>query len=166
MHLKDTPGNSLSISPDLLFISKKKLLSRMLNKSKVAFKTHWRELFHNDDNHECKGAFSMNDTIPIYLMRLSLSDSNAWRSCWSVGRVLSFGLEGPGSRPTWRKLPCMLMAPGACEIRRLFPSKLCLWWYVSGGAIPPWRIKIAIARLRNILRDEYQTVSNNPLALL
>ena len=37
------------------------------------------------------------------------------RSC-PVGRVLSSWPEGPGSRLALRKLPCTLMAPGACKI--------------------------------------------------
>ena len=39
------------------------------------------------------------------------------RGC-PVDRVLISGPEGPGSRLDWRKLPCTLMAPGACKIRR------------------------------------------------
>ena len=49
-------------------------------------------------------------------------------------------LEGPGSRLAWWKLPCTLMAPSACKIRRdamssKLKSKLHLWGYQSRGVI-------------------------------
>ena len=46
-----------------------------------------------------------------------------------------------------------------------FPCKLHLWEYQSGVSSnpPPWRIKIVLASLRIILRDESQTVGNSPL---
>ena len=47
-----------------------------------------------------------------------------------------------------------------------FPSKLYLWAYKRGEPCPPWRMKIAMACLRIILRDEFQTVGNSSLALL
>ena len=78
-----------------------------------------------------------------------------------------------GSRLTWRKLPCTQMALGACKIRRgcnvlpynSHPN------YTSGDTkagetSPPGRIKIAMACLRIILRDESQTICNSPLAQL
>ena len=56
-------------------------------------------------------------------------------------------------------LPCTLMPPGACKIRRVailfkFPSKLYLWGTKVGKPSPPWRTKFVIACLRSILRDE------------
>ena len=99
-------------------------------------------------------------SIAMACLRIILRDETqtvGGRSC-PVGRVLSSSPEGPGSRLAWRKLPCTLMAPGACKISRgcnvfKFPSKLYLWGYQSRG-----RIKFAMACLRIILRDESQTV--------
>ena len=42
-------------------------------------------------------------------------------------------------------------------------SHLNFWGYQSGGASTPWKIKIVMACLRTILRDEPQTVSNSQL---
>ena len=41
-----------------------------------------------------------------------------------------------------------------------FPSKLYLWGTNVGELSPPGQIKIAMACLRIILRNEYQTVGN------
>ena len=78
------------------------------------------------------------------------------RSC-PVSRVLSSWPEDPSSRLAWRKLPCTLMAPGACKIRpggnvlqapiqiillgvpkrRSHPlhGRSKLWWHVTGQCL-------------------------------
>ena len=65
-------------------------------------------------------------------------------------------------------LPYALMAPGACNIHHgsnvlQVPNQN----YKSGVTkaekpSPPWRIKIRIECLQNILRDESETVGNSP----
>ena len=103
---------------------------------------------------------SSRDSIPMYI---------SGRSC-PVGRVLSSWPEGPGSKLARWKLSCILMVPGACKFRRgcnvLQVSIQIILLKVSKreSHIPPRRIKIAMAWLRIIFRDESQTVGNRPLA--
>ena len=73
----------------------------------------------------------------------------------------------PGEKP-----PCMLMTSDAYKICGegnvlLVPFQITpLGGTKAGEPSHPWRIKIVMACLRIILRDESQTVGNNPLALL
>ena len=95
--------------------------------------------------------------------------SNLGRSC-PVGRVLSSWPENPISRLAWRKLPCTLMAPGACKLRRGYNVLLVPFQIIPlgepkrGEPFPPGQINIAIACLRIILRNESRIVGNSPLA--
>ena len=71
----------------------------------------------------------------------------------------------PGKKPS-----CILMAPGAWKIRRgCNVLQVPIQNYTSGHTkagepSPPGLIKIAMACIRIILRDEGQTVGNSSLA--
>ena len=86
---------------------------------------------------------------------------------------VSWALDsGPVARilgSTSEILPCTLMVPGACKIRRRCNVlQVPIQYYTSGSTkagkpFPPWRIKIVMACLRTILRDESPTVGNSSL---
>ena len=70
----------------------------------------------------------------------------------------------PGEIP-----PCTLTAPGVCKIcRGCNVLQVTIQNYISGGTDEgepsrSWRIKIVMAYLRTILRNESQTIDNRPL---
>ena len=87
--------------------------------------------------------------------------------------LLSVKHSAPDRRAEVRGSPgetslCALMAPGECKIRHECNIlQVPIQNHTSGGIkarepSPPWRIKIVIACLQTILRDESQTVGNSP----
>ena len=68
--------------------------------------------------------------------------------------------------------PCALMAPGACKIRReCNVLQVPFQNYTSGGTkagelSPPWKIKIVMACLRTILRDDKPSAIAHCVALV
>ena len=122
------------------------------------------------------------DRTPTMVKFVILAFYSGVEWCFSHYTELSssklFSLDNPyqlrtgglGSKLTWRKPPCTLMAPGACKIHHgcnvlQVPIQIITLGMPKRGSIPPWQIKIVMACLRIILQDESKTGGDSPLAL-
>ena len=112
-------------------------------------------------------SFIYNTSVSEHVVRLPKRRSYSLRREGSSGQVNEYSApEGPDSRLVWRNT--VMYANGIWCVQYPPSSHLN---YTSGGTKAgepslPGRIKIVMAYLRIILRDEFQTIDNSPLAQL
>ena len=140
------------------------------------------KFLRNSSNYKLLPCFIRNilqQSLITYGATVTLS-LESWTSRFSSE------LEDPGSRLAWRKLPCTLMAPGACKIHRgcnvlhvpiqIIPLGVpkwgshplrggsIFWWHVSGPSsrsilcLSPRPLAIAYCIARPMLNSNYYDI--------